>query len=255
MVTVRARRKVKNPRLKVRKRVKQTETQTHRPTNAILNKHWDNKLSARKNYEKLGLVAQLNGHARNPEKKAETPELYHNPDDPFNEACDVDFQEAVEADAKAPAPLSGGVAHWGESKSDDAEASAKPTGVSLLQQLGRSNLGLIERDADGNIIKVTVADPSNTEDKDAWKRWEPAPTVAKTDVVRELEKQAAAVAPAPYTMASSEVAYLERLINKYGESFEAMARDIKRNNLQRTPGQLRRLYAKYQQHLKNSAQK
>ncbi|KAJ1980780.1 Nucleolar protein 16 [Dimargaris verticillata] len=255
MVTVRARRKVKNPRIKVRKRVKQTQTQTHRPTNAVLNKHWDNKLSARKNYEKLGLVAQLNGHARNPEKTVETPELYHNPADPFNEACDIDFQDAVEAEANAPAPLTGGVAHWQESESEDAKASTDSANVSLLQQLGRSNLGLIERDADGNITKVTVADPNNTTDKDAWKRWEPTPTVAKTDVVRELEKQAAAVAPAQYIMTSSQVEYLERLISKYGENFEAMARDIKRNNLQRTPGQLRRLYAKYQQHLENSAQK
>lgn len=72
----------------------------------------------------------------------------------------------------------------------------------------------------------------------------------ETDVVRELERQAALEEEAvkkkkPRTQSKREVEWLERLVGRYGEDTRAMARDRKLNPMQQTEADIARRLRKW----------
>jgi len=131
--------------------------------------------------------------------------------------------------------------------------------------------GLIVRDEDGNILRVELAEEDEempqVDDRDKNME-ELAPEVEPhllskwvtglgggkkgKGVVQELERIASSTHNTPNTLSISnsgagprhasggEVAYLQRLVDKYGSDVEQMARDRKLNPEQRTVGQLTR---------------
>ncbi|KAJ9089779.1 Nucleolar protein 16 [Entomophthora muscae] len=109
----------------------------------------------------------------------------------------------------------------------------------LSRHLG-SNYGVIERDPEGNILRVVIAD------KDAILDNKPLPTPAKTDFVRGLEELAKQTSAPTLLMSEFDKSYIEALYKKYGNQYKLMARDIKLNYNQLTTSQLQKKCEKYQ---------
>lgn len=71
-----------------------------------------------------------------------------------------------------------------------------------------------------------------------------------SDIVRQLELQAAQEEEAvkkrkPRQQSKREQEWIERLVNKYGDDYRAMARDMKLNPMQQSEGDLRRRIQKW----------
>lgn len=64
---------------------------------------------------------------------------------------------------------------------------------------------------------------------------------AKTDVVRALEERAAKKTKVIRHTSEFEETWLVKLVDKYGDDVAKMARDIKLNQWQKTPGELRKM--------------
>lgn len=105
------------------------------------------------------------------------------------------------------------------------------------------NEGRIVRDDDGNVIRVEYAKEVDSEDEqeEEWLGFEED----KTDVIRQLEEFASHEVKSPHFQSDSEKGWVERLIEKHGDDYEAMFRDRKLNVMQQSVGELRRRVYKY----------
>lgn len=120
----------------------------------------------------------------------------------------------------------------------------------------------VERDADGKIIKVIHAhtkkanplnDPLNDlesedEDEDAMEGFEGFDDEKdeKNEVVRQLEEQALRVAEKkPRKQSAREQEWCQRLSEKWGEDYKAMARDRRLNPMQQNEPDIRRRIGKW----------
>lgn len=130
----------------------------------------------------------------------------------------------------------------------------------------------VERDADGRIVRI-IRDEDDGDDgmievagrkiRAANPLGDPLEEIpeggiegvlmgaeGETDVVRELERQAALQEEAvkrkkPRTQSKREIEWLERLVARYGEDTRAMARDRKLNPMQQTEADILRRLRKW----------
>lgn len=114
----------------------------------------------------------------------------------------------------------------------------------------------VERDADGKIIRVLpgkanpLNDPLNSLDSDSdmeedegeYEEWGGIKENGnETEVVKELIAEARnPVEKKPRYQSEREKEWLERLVARYGDDYEKMARDRKLNPMQQTSGDLKR---------------
>ncbi|KAI9296470.1 hypothetical protein K502DRAFT_340963 [Neoconidiobolus thromboides FSU 785] len=127
------------------------------------------------------------------------------------------------------------------------EDSTKPFDLSNCESMDNATLsryigpefGVIERDEEGNIVNITIADKEDYIDKPLPK----AP--AKTEFMKELESLASQEVTAAKFIGELDRKMCVQLINKYGDDFKAMSRDHKINMNQLTPKQIKRLIEKY----------
>jgi len=69
---------------------------------------------------------------------------------------------------------------------------------------------------------------------------------SKNEIVRKLEEQASMVPEKrERSQSEREKEWIERLVGKWGEDFEKMARDRKLNPMQQTPADIRRRVGKW----------
>ncbi|CAG8681854.1 4500_t:CDS:2 [Racocetra fulgida] len=115
-----------------------------------------------------------------------------------------------------------------------------PLDIEELKRSREPDRGIIERDDQGNVIDVII-DKEKDEESDTKIH----PTPAKTDIVRELEAQASVVYKRERYQSEEERLFVEKLINKYGDDYESMFRDIKLNVYQYTAAQLKKKCQKY----------
>lgn len=128
----------------------------------------------------------------------------------------------------------------------------------------------IERDPETGAVRVIedgkrdnpLNDPLNElDDDDAEGTWEgitahevPAidpSTAGKSEnpIIRQLEELAASSGKkkAPRKQSEREVEWVERLVNKYGDDYGKMNRDMKLNPMQQSEGDIKRRVKKWQQ--------
>ncbi|CDO70784.1 hypothetical protein BN946_scf184798.g99 [Trametes cinnabarina] len=161
--------------------------------------------------------------------------------------------------------LSSQPAHEEQPASSSAPSTSKPSAANGLPK----GYGKIIRDADGNIVDVVLNDEDEEQDAEAMEEmlddvpdpteddqaagWvglgsdprKHTPESAGTQVVQALEHLSETRGGrVPRFSSKGEQAVLRRLVAKYGEDVEAMAKDHKLNVDQRTAGELRRAIRK-----------
>ncbi|PHZ16619.1 uncharacterized protein RHIMIDRAFT_247117 [Rhizopus microsporus ATCC 52813] len=175
--------------------------------NAIIKANWDKRLTLKQNYAKLGLLPSLNGQTGGTEKNM--------PDQP---------QQTEEA--SIPKELT-------EEEIEKIKKSLRP------------GEGLIQRDDEGNVIRVIVGEAKS---HDEILDEEVPPVEAKTDIVRQLEEQAANAFHREKHQSDFETDWIKKLIDKHGDDYKAMFWDKELNIYQHTAAQLKKKCQKYLQH-------
>ncbi|KAF7723919.1 Nucleolar protein 16 [Apophysomyces ossiformis] len=176
-------------------------------SNKIIRDNWDKKQTLKQNYERLGLLTSLNGVSGGREKLVPPKK-----------------EEAMDTEE-------------GEELKELTEEEIEKVKKSL-----RPGEGLIQRDDEGNVIRVIVGE-RKTHDEILDEEF---PVVeAKTDVVRELEARAACAIKRERHQTEYEKDWIAQLIAKHGDDYEAMFWDKKLNIYQQTANQLKRKCEKY----------
>ncbi|KAI9025342.1 ribosome biogenesis protein Nop16 [Phycomyces nitens] len=178
--------------------------------NQIIKANWNKEQTLRQNYARLGLLTSLNGSAGG-------REVLNPPPKP---------EESEETDEQEPEELK---------ELTDAD-------VERLKKTLKPGEGLIQRDDEGNVIRVIVGE-KKTHDEILEEEFEPVE--AKTDVVRALEQQAANGLKRDRHQTELEKDWVGQLIDKHGDDYEAMFWDKKLNIYQQTVGHLRKKCQKY----------
>ncbi|KAJ2809258.1 Nucleolar protein 16 [Coemansia guatemalensis] len=203
MVRPIARKKLRNPKLKVtRKRANKARTKKY-TGHPLLREHWDNSLTVSQNYRNLGLVSRLNGVSGGTVKNV------------------------IPAHQERP-----------DSDEETSELSEKQ-----LKQTIPQGYGLIERDEEGRVINVVLADdPGDPLDSD----FEVDNTPAKKEGARILEQYAAEHDERKERwMSVGERQMLQRYVDKHGNDYDAMFWDKQLNRQQLTKRQLQKKIERY----------
>ncbi|KAI8997578.1 ribosome biogenesis protein Nop16 [Pilobolus umbonatus] len=180
--------------------------------NSIIKANWNKKLTVRQNYEKLGLLTVLNGDSGGKEK------LYS------------------DKDKKA--------AENGEEQEELKELTEED--VEKLKKTLAPGEGLIQRDDEGNVIRVIVGEEKS---HDEILEQEFPVVEAKTDVVKALESQAANGSVHVKVPSEFEKHWVQKLIDKHGDDYKAMFWDKELNVYQQTANQLKKKCQMYLKHL------
>lgn len=113
----------------------------------------------------------------------------------------------------------------------------------------------VERDPEtGKIIRVIhtkkpkdnpLHDPLMSDSEEEFGGFDDEPT-EKSEVVRQLEEQAQMIAEKkPRKQSQREQEWVERLVNRYGDDYQKMARDMKLNPMQQTATDIGRRVQKW----------
>nr|CAG8505592.1 13819_t:CDS:2 [Entrophospora candida] len=111
-----------------------------------------------------------------------------------------------------------------------------------LKKVLGPNVGIIERDDEGNIVNVIIGEDED-ENEVFDKKIQPEP--AKTEIVKALEEEASKVFKHEKYQSGGEIEFVKKLIERYGEDYDAMFKDIKLNVYQHTKKQLKKKCEKY----------
>ncbi|KAI9037597.1 nucleolar protein 16 [Aspergillus affinis] len=187
--------------------------------NAIIAENWDRKLTLTQNYRRLGLTHRLNAPAGGAEKRP-------------NKAGGIDVAPEHSLHIKG-----------------SSEATAKQLGLGEVE---------VERDPEtGNIIRVISKkrdNPLNDPLNDLSDNEQDAYGAPKTDIVKQLERQAAqegedVKTKKPRHQSSREAEWVQRLVDRHGDDITAMFRDRKLNPMQQSEGDIRRRIKKWKKSL------
>ncbi|KAH8177306.1 ribosome biogenesis protein nop16 domain-containing protein [Sarocladium implicatum] len=194
--------------------------------NSIIAKNWNKKETLAQNYRRLGLVSRLKAPTGGTEKKV------------------LEFEEDPE-------------------KRANQTKGNTPFGITPVNKAVISE-ARVERDEDGNIIRVIHAadpnplnDPLNDIDTPSAAAAQHDPTHqhtlhgtaslenadGTTDVVRSLLEQSAGSTgegKKKRHQSEREREWLAKLVGRHGDDYGAMARDIKLNPMQQTAGDIKR---------------
>ncbi|KAJ3025417.1 UNVERIFIED_CONTAM: Nucleolar protein 16 [Siphonaria sp. JEL0065] len=195
----------------------------------IIMKNWDKNLTLRQNYQRMGLLANLNGKAG-----GEAVTLREDGDEEEEDGGDeiaVSYRSLEEFEKMPSVSRAGDNEVVLQDEEDEDFDLDGPIGeVDEKATVIGSRLGL----------RGPV--PSN----DAALRSTRKKIERLPGVMEALEHEVSlGEAPRVYHSSESEADVLTRLIKKYGDDYEAMARDSKINSYQLSAGQLKRKFKKF----------
>lgn len=177
------------------------------------------------NYRRLGLATKLNAVTGGVERTATSVET------PNNVAAPLAVNPRIGATIKTAEARIERDPETGEARLVDDGKRPNPLNDPLneLDDEEPEWQGITEHDA-------PAVDPS---------------TAGKSDnpIVRQLEQHAASAAKrkAPRKQSEREIEWIERLVNKYGDNYGKMARDMKLNPMQQTEADIRRRVQKWRE--------
>ncbi|OHE96369.1 ribosome biogenesis protein Nop16 [Colletotrichum orchidophilum] len=189
--------------------------------NDIIAKNWNKKETLTQNYRRLGLTARLKAATGGTEKTLSQLEQSRG------------------------------------NGSTKAAAQRDPFAIATTEEAVFEE-ARVERDENGKIIKIhynssskrsnPLNDPLNALESDGednddneTEEWGGIDDESRPEVIRLLEKEAALPeVKKPRHMSQQEREWLERLVAKHGDDYEAMARDRRLNPMQQTRGDIAR---------------
>ncbi|KAL2807600.1 ribosome biogenesis protein Nop16 [Aspergillus granulosus] len=194
--------------------------------NAIIAENWDRKLTLTQNYRRLGLVHRLNAPSGGSEKR-KTQNGFEEPEDSLH------IKGSVGAVVKNVAVS--------ETKVERDPETGKIIRVVHPDEEEIEIAGRKHRRA--NPLDDPLNDLSDEDD-------DSTPQVNKSisHIVQQLELQAnkeSQAAKKPRHQSAQEQSWIARLVERHGDNYAAMARDMKFNPMQQTAGDLRRRIEKW----------
>lgn len=202
------RRKIKNPSRVVRRKQKRP-SERKAPTLSVpeaVRGEWDTKLTLLENYEKMGLVASLNGRTGGMFKKSALKERAEGPKKTAWEVKDVPMDEDAAITAWLSAPSTS--AEKNEQSTADAEDS-EPESASADPQV----------DSDVELPRDFVARSGLSFGVSIGSRAVPKQKRQKTDLVKKLEELAENVRKCKRHMSSLEFRGVKELVEKHGDNY------------------------------------
>ncbi|ORZ30835.1 ribosome biogenesis protein Nop16 [Catenaria anguillulae PL171] len=222
-----ARKKVKNPRLKVTRRTQDKHFKPKAVVHPVLAKVWDKKKTLAQNYEAIGLSLNLNSAAI-PGSSGKGKVL--------ETALPSSSSSSSESSDALPTPAL--LTEKGKRIPITDLSATMHTGVVL-------QAAKIKRDAKGNVIGYDVDDlnPMDSAFDEVLARAQEAKP--KTKTVQELIALAQNGVTSFKFPSSGQLDWLHKLVQKYGDDTQKMARDRHLNVNQHTPAQLTRKLKAY----------
>ncbi|KAJ3112286.1 Nucleolar protein 16 [Phlyctochytrium bullatum] len=230
------RRKIKNPSLKVRRKVKNPYNISFNNVPEIVRKNWDKRLTLRQNYEKMGLVSELNGKAGGEAEMKRTFGEDENEDNDEDDGGELKIEYRSFEDFEKMEAIN----------RKESSASKESTFISQ-HELEHGIEGPIKVEKKAKLIgkKVSTLTVEDSEPKKypvtSTKRSTPA---VVSEVVEELKAESLLDKPVERHASDQEQQVLKNLVAKYGTEYDRMARDRKLNPYQLSAGQLKRKIAK-----------
>ncbi|KAK0664013.1 ribosome biogenesis protein Nop16 [Cercophora samala] len=185
--------------------------------NSIIAQNWDKKQTLSQNYTRFGLVAKLGkttgGTAPNDKSKLRT---------------DVQDPLAVQSYSNS-----------GSLRVREVKVERDPDTGKILRILKDTN----PLNDPLNEFESGDEESAGNKNKKEYEEWGglAGETYEKSEVLKALEREAnREVVAKPRHQSDREREWLERLVQKHGEDVGAMARDMKLNPMQQTPGDLKR---------------
>ncbi|PYH99883.1 putative 60S ribosomal subunit biogenesis protein Nop16 [Aspergillus ellipticus CBS 707.79] len=193
--------------------------------NAIIAENWDRKLTLTQNYRQLGLVHRLNAPSGGSQKRALRDGVQGEPEDSLY------IKNSAQAAAK-------------QSATSDIKVERDPETGKILR--------VIRPDDEVEIAgrKHKRDNPLNDPLEDlAFNVAQPDQKNSATAVVQQLERQAdqegvSVKAKKPRHQSTREEEWIQKLVEKHGDNYIAMARDRKLNPMQQSVGDLKRRISK-----------
>lgn len=202
MASVRKRKMARSSVRKNTKRVKDKQRNVKMTAHPVMQQHWDNKLTLKQNYKKLGLTVRLGKPAGGEEAKIKDLTQYR------KEKAAKEAAEKVDPSVVA----------------NETDPAKIPEGEARLIRDPETN----------EVVQVIYGTkkPDEVSDDD-----EP-----KVSIIDELQKynQAHAKPQRVKTLSAREEAWISKLHAKYGDDYEKMLWDAKLNPLFMSSGQLKR---------------
>ncbi|ODV92617.1 hypothetical protein CANCADRAFT_147638 [Tortispora caseinolytica NRRL Y-17796] len=214
-----------NPRQKRKNRSsikKQTRKQKskHRKvsikSNPLIAANWDRNETLEQNYQRLGLKSRLGKQTGGVEKVFKPNKRT----DEWASSEDENESEAVLKSTKGPKPGTGRII-----RHEDGSVTVE--------------YGTYKIDSDSDNNNDNDDDNDSDNDSDEFTGFDDKP------VVRALEEQAKNGITKPRWQSDREVEWIQRLVEKHGDNYEAMFRDKKLNIYQQSVGDLKRRVKKY----------
>ncbi|KAL4806204.1 ribosome biogenesis protein Nop16 [Aspergillus unguis] len=197
--------------------------------NAIIAENWDRKATLTQNYRRLGLMHKLNAPTGGSEKRK----------------TDKGLEEVASS-----LHIKGSVDAQKNSAVSETKVERDPETGKIIRVIRKDDE---EIDVAGR--KVRRSNPLNDplddlsdEEGDALPQLQLHSKKSGNDIVQQLEKQADAEGAAPKKprhQSKREDEWITRLVDRHGDNYAAMARDMKLNPMQQTAGDLRRRINKW----------
>ncbi|KAJ3323884.1 Nucleolar protein 16 [Blyttiomyces sp. JEL0837] len=248
MVRPSKRRKIRNPSSKVSRRSKNPYKISFAGAHPLIQQKWDRKLTLRQNYEKMGLVASLNGltggDGTPDQRVSKEKEITEEDDDDEMEAeeeeadgDDEDFvieYRSMEDFEKMPAVVGRRTRSTNDDEDDEEDENDglfEPIEPEIKTDPRAKRIG----------IHIGLKDKNLTKKPKQKKSTKGEAVEGEGSIVALMEAEAAlGEAPRERHASDQEGMVLKALVKKYGDNVEGMARDIKLNKYQLTAGQLKK---------------
>lgn len=201
-------------------------------SNPVIAKHWDNDLTPAQNYKKLGLTFKLSAQSGGEEKKIIIKQIQHNnmeenlleSDDDENNKNDNNDN----FDPYDPANILEGTAKMKRDENGNI--------IEIIYGTKKIN-SLENNESDNNNNDNNNNNSNNNTDDDNSKAKQ---VIAELEELSKLPKKKEI-----HWLNELDVQRCDKLIARYGDDYEKMKWDKKLNPFQLSPGQLRKLIAKY----------
>jgi nucleolar protein 16 len=192
--------------------------------------HRNQKETLSQNYRRLGLTARLNHATGGTEKTIASLDL-NNPSSARADAPANSTANALNIVSSKPQVAAADV--------EEIEVERDPETGAILRVLGG------DKDANNNPLNDLLNELEGKEEE--WSGFAMVPKDSSDNpVVRQLEEAAKnGVRKAPRAQSQRETEWLERLVKKYGDDYEKMARDMRLNPMQQTAADIRKRVKKW----------